>query len=189
MMNIKRIALVMAGITCLAASTALAAPETVSIKSANKDSVESVQVLKTKDNGYYQYYNDKYGYVIDIPKAATQADMTAEGDGCYFQDPKDKAVFMTYAAKNTLNFTADELCNMDIGVNGSPELTTNIRTKNSYAIGWTNGKQSYYHELYINEKNQTYTAFSVVYPTEQKDKYTAIINHMARSFVPNGVKM
>ncbi len=187
-MNMKKIALLLAGVACIAGSTSFAA-DTMMIKSSNKDSYASVQVLKAKDKDYYQYYNSMYGYVIDIPKSATQADMNAEGDGCYFQDPKDDAIFMTYAAKNTLGFSAEELCNMDIGVNESPELTTNIRTKNSYAIGWTKGKQSYYHELYVNDKNNTYTAFSVVYPTAKKDKYDKIISHMTRSFVPNGVKM
>ena len=62
--------------------------------------------------------------------------MNADGDGCYFQDSKDDAVYMTYAAKNTMNFTIDELYNMALGMNGSPTLTTNIKTKNSYAIGW-----------------------------------------------------
>ena len=84
-----------------------------------------------------------------------------------------------------MGFTIDELYNMALGMNGSPTLTTNIKTKNSYAIGWTDGKKSYYHELYINDKNKTYTAFSVTYPTSKKDKYQAIIAHMSRSFMPN----
>ena len=187
-MKMKKIALVLAGIACVAGSTAFAA-DTMMIKSSNRDSYAEVQVYATKDKNYYQYYNEMYGYVIDIPKSATQADENEGGDGCYFQDPNDRALFMTYASKNTLGFSIDELCNMDIGVNGSPELTTNIRTKNSYAIAWTDGEKSYYHELYINEKNQTYTAFSVTYPTKKKDKYDKIISHMTRSFVPNGVKM
>lgn len=187
-MNMKKIAVVLAGIACVAGSTSFAA-DTMTIKSSNRDSYAEVLVYKAKDGDYYQYYNSMYGYVVDIPKSATQADMNEGGDGCYFQDPKDDALFMTYAAKNALNFSIDELCNMDIGVNGSPELTMNVRTKNSYAIAWTDGAKSYYHELFLNEKNQTYTAFSVVYPTEKKDKYDKIISHMTRSFVPNGVKM
>ena len=132
-MNMKKIALVLAGIACVAGSTSFAA-DTMTIKSSNRDSYAEVLVYKAKDGDYYQYYNSMYGYVVDIPKSATQADMNEGGDGCYFQDPKDDALFMTYAAKNTLNFSIDELCNMDIGVNGSPELTMNVRTKNSYAI-------------------------------------------------------
>ena len=96
---------------------------------------------------------------------------------------------MTYAAKNALNFSIDELCNMDIGVNRLARADYERAHENSYAIAWTDGKKSYYHELFLNEKNQTYTAFSVVYPTEKKDKYDKIISHMTRSFVPNGVKM
>ena len=113
------------------------------------------------------------------------ADMTTDGDGAYFQDPKDDAVFRTYAAKNTMGFSIDELYNMAIGMNESPELTTNIKTKDSYAIGWTDGKTSYYHELYINDKNKTYVAFTVTYPTDKRDKYQAIISHMSRTFLPN----
>ena len=78
---------------------------------------------------------------------------------------------------------------MDLGLNDSPELTTNIKTKNSYIIAWTEGKVSYYHELYINEAARTYSAFTVTYPTNKKDKYAEIIKHMDRSFVPAGVKM
>ncbi len=187
-MSIKKIAVVLLGFACLMSSAVFAA-DTMMIKSSNRDSYAQVQVRRAKDKDYYQYYNEMYGYVIDIPKSATQADMNEEGDGCYFQDPNDRALFIIYAAKNTLGFSVDELCNIDIGVNGSPELTTNIRTKNSYAIAWTAGDKSYYHELYVNEKNQTYTAFSVTYPTSKKDKYDKIISHMARSFIPSGVKM
>ena len=61
--------------------------------------------------------------------------------------------------------------NMAVGMNESPELTTNIKTKDSYAIGWTDGKTSYYHELYLNDKDKTYVAFTVTYPTDKRDKY------------------
>jgi len=183
-MKFKNLVMLAAALTCIAGS-AVMAEEKVSIKSASADSYEVVQVMTTKDKNYYQYYNSAYQYAVDIPRAATTADMNADGDGCYFQDPKDDAVYMTYAAKNTMGFTIDELYNMALGMNGSPTLTTNIKTKNSYAIGWTDGKKSYYHELYINDKNKTYTAFSVTYPTSKKDKYQAIIAHMSRSFMPN----
>ena len=55
-MNIKKIALVLAGVACMAGSTALAA-DTMMIKSANKDNVEAVMVYKSNEKGYYQYYN------------------------------------------------------------------------------------------------------------------------------------
>ena len=84
-----------------------------------------------------------------------------------------------------MGFSIDELYNMAVGMNESPELTTNIKTKDSYAIGWTDGKTSYYHELYINDKNKTYVAFTVTYPTDKRDKYQAIISHMSRTFLPN----
>lgn len=183
-MKFKNLVMLAAALTCIAGSTVMA-EEKVSIKSASADSYEVVQVMTTKDKNYYQYYNSAYQYAVDIPRAAKTADMNADGDGCYFQDPKDDAVYMTYAAKNSMGFTIDELYNMTLGMNGSPTLTTNIKTKNSYAIGWTDGKKSYYHELYINDKNKTYTAFSVTYPTSKKDKYQAIIAHMSRSFMPN----
>lgn len=60
--------------------------------------------MTTKDKDYYQYYNSAYQYAVDIPRSATAADMTTDGDGAYFQDPKDDAVFRTYAAKNTMGF-------------------------------------------------------------------------------------
>ena len=147
-MKLKNLVMLAAALTCIAGSTVMA-EEKVGLKSASADSYEVVQVMTTKDKNYYQYYNSAYQYAVDIPRAATTADMNADGDGCYFQDPKDDAVYMTYAAKNTMNFTIDELYNMALGMNGSPTLTTNIKTKNSYAIGWTDGKKSYYHELYI----------------------------------------
>ena len=183
-MKLKNLVMLAAALTCIAGSTVMA-EEKVGLKSASADSYEVVQVMTTKDKNYYQYYNSAYQYAVDIPRAAKTADMNADGDGCYFQDPKDDAVYMTYAAKNSMGFTIDELYNMALGMNGSPTLTTNIKTKNSYAIGWTDGKKSYYHELYINDKNKTYTAFTVTYPTSKKDKYQAIIAHMSRSFMPN----
>ncbi|MED9921579.1 MAG: hypothetical protein U0J30_10575 [Megasphaera sp.] len=183
-MKLKNVALLVAALTCIAGSTALAA-EKVSIKSANADSYDVVQVMTTKDKDYYQYYNRTYQYAVDIPRSATTADMTVDGDGAYFQDPKDDAVFRTYAAKNAMGFSIDELYNMAVGMNESPELTTNIKTKDSYAIGWTDGKTSYYHELYLNDKDKTYVAFTVTYPTDKRDKYQAIISHMSRTFLPN----
>ena len=86
-MNMKKIALVLAGIACVAGSTSFAA-DTMTIKSSNRDSYAEVLVYKAKDGDYYQYYNSMYGYVVDIPKSATQADMNEGGDGCYFQDPR-----------------------------------------------------------------------------------------------------
>lgn len=189
-MDMKKIVAALLGVACIAGTTAFAAvDETVTIKSSNSDSTEVVQVLKTKDSNYYQYYNSQYGYTIDIPRAATQADASADGDGCYFQDPKDNAVYTTYAAKNGMGFSIDELYNMDVGLNGSPKLTTNIKTKNSYVISWNSGNLSYYHELYVNDKDKSYTAFTVIYPTSKQAKYINIISHMDRSFIPNGVKM
>ena len=145
-MKLKNLVMLAAALTCIAGSTVMA-EEKVGLKSASADSYEVVQVMTTKDKNYYQYYNSAYQYAVDIPRAATTADMNADGDGCYFQDPKDDAVYMTYAAKNTMGFTIDE--------------------------------------LYINDKNKTYTAFTVTYPTSKKDKYQAIIAHMSRSFMPN----
>ena len=133
-MKLKNLVMLAAALTCIAGSTVMA-EEKVGLKSASADSYEVVQVMTTKDKNYYQYYNSAYQYAVDIPRAATTADMNADGDGCYFQDPKDDAVYMTYAAKNTMGFTIDELYNMALGMNGSPTLTTNIKTKNSYAIG------------------------------------------------------
>jgi hypothetical protein len=186
----KKIAVALMGVACIASTTAFAAAgEVFTIKSSNTDSVEVVQVFKTNDKNYYQYYNSQFGYTIDIPKTATQADVSENGDGCYFQIPKDRSVITTYAAKNSLGFSVDELYNMDVGVNGSPKLSTDIKTKNSYIIAWTDGKVSYYHELYVNEKDKSYTAFSVTYPTNKKGEYADIITHMNRSFIPNGVKM
>lgn len=187
-MKFKKWALVLTSIACVAATSAFAA-DTVAIKSADKDNAATVQVQKAKDNSYYQYYNAQYGYVLDIPKDATQADETAAGDGCYFQNPKDKSLIIVYAAQNTLGFGIDELVNMDLNVNNNPDLTSNIKTKNSYAISWNDGKTTYYHELYLTNNGKSYTMFSVSYPTSLKSKYDPIISHMARSFVPSGVKM
>lgn len=187
-MKMKKLALVLMSIACLIGSTAMAA-DTMTIKSASTENEAVVQVKRAKDNNFYQYYNASYGYIIDIPKSATQADETASGDGCYFQDPKDKSMFIVYASKNTLGFSIDELCNVDLNTNENPELITNIKTKNSYAISWTDGKKTYYHELYLTNNGQSYTMFSVVYPSNLKDKYDKIISHMTRSFVPSGVRM
>ena len=118
-MKFKNLVMLAAALTCIAGSTVMA-EEKVSIKSASADSYEVVQVMTTKDKNYYQYYNSAYQYAVDIPRAAKTADMNADGDGCYFQDPKDDAVYMTYAAKNTMGFTIDELYNMALGMNGSP---------------------------------------------------------------------
>ena len=107
-MKFKNLVMLAAALTCIAGSTVMA-EEKVSIKSASADSYEVVQVMTTKDKNYYQYYNSAYQYAVDIPRAATTADMNADGDCCYFQDPKDDAVYMTYAAKNTMGFTIDEL--------------------------------------------------------------------------------
>lgn len=187
-MKFKKWALVLTSIACVAATSAMAA-DTMTIKSASKDNAATVTVQRAKDNGYYQYYNSQYGYVLDIPKGATQADEMAQGDGCYFQNPKDKSLFIVYASRNTLGFGIDELVNLDLNVNNNPELLTNIKTKNSYAISWTDGQKTYYHELYLTNNGESYTTFSVVYPNELKATYDPIIAHMARSFVPSGVKM
>lgn len=185
-MKVKNIALLAAAMTCIAGSSVLAAAgEPVQLKSSSADSYEVVQVVTTKDKDYYQYYNSAYKYAVDIPRTTGSADMSVDGDGCYFQDKKTGATYMTYAAKNTMNFSIDELYNMDVGVNGTPQLTTNIKTKNSYAIAWTQDKTSYYHELYINDKDKTYAAFTVTYPANKKDYFAKIIAHMSRSFNPN----
>ena len=55
-MNMKKIALVLAGIACVAGSTSFAA-DTMTIKSSNRDSYAEVLVYKAKDGDYYQYYN------------------------------------------------------------------------------------------------------------------------------------
>lgn len=185
-MKFRNVALLAAAMTCIAGSSVFAAAgETVRLKSSSADSYEVVQVVTTKDKDYYQYYNSAYKYAVDIPRTATAADMNVDGDGCYFQDKKNNATYMTYAAKNPMNFSIDELYNMDVGVNGTPQLTTNIKTKNSYAIAWTDGKQAYYHELYINEADKTYSAFTVTYPANKRDYFAKIIAHMSRSFNPN----
>ena len=77
-MKLKNVALLVAALTCIAGSTALAA-EKVNIKSSNADSYDVVQVMTTKDKDYYQYYNSAYQYAVDIPRSATAADMTTDG--------------------------------------------------------------------------------------------------------------
>ena len=84
-MKLKNVALLVAALTCIAGSTALAA-EKVSIKSANADSYDVVQVMTTKDKDYYQYYNRTYQYAVDIPRSATTADMTVERGRASLQD-------------------------------------------------------------------------------------------------------
>ena len=47
-MNMKKIALILAGVACMAGSTVLAA-DTTMIKSGNKDNVEAVMVHQSND--------------------------------------------------------------------------------------------------------------------------------------------
>lgn len=99
---------------------------------------------------------------------------------------KNKVVVTTYAVKNQMNFSLDELYNMDIGMNGSPKLTTNNKTINHYTIAWTKDGKNFYKELYLLNDTNTYVCFSVVYPTKMEKKYQKYIFHMSQSFMPSG---
>ena len=182
----KKIALLLAGLA-LVSSTALAAKTPYGqLDSTDKDSYAKIMVYQANDMNYYRYINSNYHYALDIPTEVNKADENEGGDGCYFQDLKNKVVVTTYAVKNQMNFSLDELYNMDIGMNGSPKLTTDNKTVNHYAIAWTKDGRNFYKELYLLNDTNTYVCFSVVYPTKLEKKYQKYIFHMSQSFMPSG---
>ena len=182
----KKIALLLAGLA-LVSSTALAANTPYGLlDSSDKDGYAKIMVYQANDMNYYRYINSTYHYALDIPTEVNKADENEGGDGCYFQDLKNKVVVTTYAVKNQMNFSLDELYNMDIGMNGSPKLTTNNKTINHYTIAWTKDGKNFYKELYLLNDTNTYVCFSVVYPTKMEKKYQKYIFHMSQSFMPSG---
>lgn len=185
-MKCKKLALLLAGLAVVS-STAFAANTPYGLlNSSNEESYDKVLVYQALDMNYYRYINDTYHYALDIPTYVNKADINEGGDGCYFQNLNDKIVVSTYAVKNQMNFTLDELYNMDVGINGSPKLTINQKTGNHYTISWTKDDKYFYKELYLVPDTNTYVAFSFVCPAKNAKKYQKDIFHMSQSFTPSG---
>ena len=186
-MKLKKIGLLLAGFAVVA-STALAANTPYGmLNSSNDDNYAKVLVYQANDENYYRYINNAYHYALDVPAVINKADENEGGDGCYFQNLNDKVIVQTYAVRNQMNFTLDELYNMDIGINGSPTLTTDNKSVNHYAIGWTKDGQNFYKELYLVSDTNTYVSFSIVYPQRLEKKYQKYIFHMSQCFTPSNV--
>ena len=81
---------------------------------------DAIIMTESETSGFNTYYNSAYGYALDIPAAASEAEATSKGEGCYFEDPDTHAVISVYATRNIMQLTADQLYRMDLNVNGSP---------------------------------------------------------------------
>ncbi|ERT61723.1 MULTISPECIES: hypothetical protein [Megasphaera] len=184
MLNGKKLALLVAFFALLTGITVFAESPGFAVGDAAGDN--AVEVYMSSDSNYYTYFNKTYGYSLEVPKTATQMESTTYGDGAYFQDPADTVTIFVYGAVNRLNFTVDELYTMDMGINGSPALTTNTRTGDSFTVSWNKDGKSYYHVFSYNKKSNTYAAFSVIYQTSQEAQYRPVLQHMTETFVPAG---
>ena len=146
---------------------------------------DAIIMTESETSGFNTYYNSAYGYALDIPAAASEAEATSKGEGCYFEDPDTHAVISVYATRNIMQLTADQLYRMDLNVNGSPALLVNEKTEKGYVISWQKKNKIFYEVMAVND-NGTYTSFSVVYPVKMKTTYEAYCAHMKDSFIPAG---
>ena len=146
---------------------------------------DAIIMTESETSGFNTYYNSAYGYALDIPAAASEAEATSKGEGCYFEDPDTHAVISVYATRNMMQLTADQLYRMDLNVNGSPALLVNEKPEKGYVISWQKKNKVFYEVMAVND-NGTYTSFSVVYPVKMKTTYEAYCAHMKASFIPAG---
>ena len=73
---------------------------------------DAIIMTESETSGFNTYYNSAYGYALDIPAAASEAEATSKGEGCYFEDPDTHAVISVYATRNMMQLTADQLYRM-----------------------------------------------------------------------------
>ena len=52
---------------------------------------DAIIMTESETSGFNTYYNSAYGYALDIPAAASEAEATSKGEGCYFEDPDTHA--------------------------------------------------------------------------------------------------
>ena len=181
-MNLKKTVLLLAAVAVVGTGGVMAA----SAPGYGRGMVDvEVILMSSQTAGYRTYYNEPFGYSLDIPDAASDVEPTSSGDGCYFQDPKAHAVISVYGTKNMMNFAAAQLYRIDLSRNGNPTLTKNELTDKSYVISWVKKDKVYYEAVCVND-NGTYTSFSVVYPVKEKATYDAYCTHMQASFIPTG---
>ncbi len=134
---------------------------------------------------YETYYNHRYDYSIDYPKAVLFPQGESDnGDGQKFLSKNADASLLVYASYNALEQPLEEIYR-EQSRGGTPEepqkvVTYRVLKNNWFVVSGYNSGRIFYQKTFLRD-NQLKT-FVFEYNESQKELYDPITNRLAKSF-------
>jgi hypothetical protein len=135
--------------------------------------------LPARAEAWRTYYNDRFGVTADYPADWKMAPPPDNNDGRIFDSP-DGAAQVIINGSHVLDDPADELAERAKGYDG--ETVTYVKKGSNWVVvsGVKDGR-IFYRKSLLSCGNEVWNNVSIEYPAADKDKYDALVAHVAAS--------
>lgn len=132
---------------------------------------------QTKKLAYERYYNDRYGYSITYPDNIFVIDNPEDHSGNTLQSKDGKVKLKIYGTNNSSNITIESIYNQ---ARKNKNLYYKSHSGNWCVTSWVDADKIIYEQTAVGKGSQN--TFRFEFPSDQKDKYTKVVEMLNRSF-------
>jgi hypothetical protein len=158
-------------------SDAKAAADAKTIADVKAVEATKADIEKNKELAYLKYHNDRYGYSITYPNNLYKIDNPKDGGGNTLQSNDGKVRLKIYGINNSSNKTIESVYNQALK---NKKLYYKAHAGNWCVTSWVDGDKIIYEQTAVGKGSQN--TFHFEFPSEQKDKYTKVVEMLNRSF-------
>ncbi|WP_088069991.1 hypothetical protein [Gottfriedia luciferensis] len=131
---------------------------------------------------YHTYYNNRFGFTIQIPSGFKAGPPPTNGDGLEFSNKESSIT--AYGFNNFDDFSAKSYFQNYDRPYIKEKITYQKFTKNSYVISYKKGNKIIYRNVRIGSDSGN--AFEIVYPANKQKTYGPIVSYIYKTFkTPN----
>ncbi|MCB2292668.1 hypothetical protein LGK95_03840 [Clostridium algoriphilum] len=156
----------------------IAADDKISNEKSKETTLASVSSTEQPEQFIYKnYINYRYQFSIMYPNTLTLINDPDNGDGRELKSIDGKVVLTIYGSNNILNETIDSMYHTAIQ---SSNLPYKKQSGDWYVISYIEGDDIIYEKTVVGKGS--INTFVFKYPTNQKDKYSNVVERLNKSF-------
>lgn len=153
------------------------------IMSSRKKAADAeAQAKAAQQVSYFQYANNRFAYVIDIPTSFQQNTSSPNSGYAYFVDNTTGARISVGGYNNTRKVTVATMYNNDLSHMNNANVTYTASGSNWYVIAYTRQGMANYKKVFVS--SEAINQFSISFSAALSDQYKPVIDHMEPSFKP-----
>ena len=151
---------------------------------SSKAYIPEIQPVENDNEGYWNYYNSRYGFNVNYPSYFSRANPPINGDGQQFYSPDEKIEITVYGCN-----VYDETTIEDEYNNLLNEITDGVSFNKLadewFVVSWIDEGFIYYQKTFSGEGSQN--TLIARYQEEIKEEGNHIVEKMEASFKPGNL--